>query len=143
MILENQDKTGSTNDFAASLGISEERIQQLARYMDLMVRDFGNEIRLVSSFEVFQKITGFCETTGELIYCVISHTSWHHKRGADICPPLPKSATINEAKKIAIQKSVSLINNIINEANLWSKIRNEANIALSFLKEEALHSITK
>jgi len=67
--------------FNEQVGISEERAAQLSKKLDEMVASFGTEPVAVRSCDVFDIVTGFCNTLEEVIYCTVLHCGWHAARG--------------------------------------------------------------
>jgi hypothetical protein len=62
--------------FNESVGISEERSNELSLKMDLMMKTYVAENRLVRICHVMEEIAMLCNSTEELVFCVITHCNW-------------------------------------------------------------------
>lgn len=129
-------------DFLKSLGITEERADELAINMDQMVKYFKESGGIISSFRVYQTIAAFCDNIPELIYCTISHTSWQHYKGTSVCPPMNRTGASNELRAEIMQAS-SFLSDIINQGNLWSNVREQAYGSLALLRQTCFQSIAE
>lgn len=77
-------------NFIKQLGISDERVNELAIAMDKIVRK--NQGHLVRTCDMFNEIAALCNTLEEYTYCIVAHTNFMHiKYRVVYCPPVPRN----------------------------------------------------
>ncbi len=71
--------------FNESIGISEDRANQLGALLDQLSRKLQGQV--VHTCDLFNEIAGFCNNPEELVFCTISHTNYMAiKFGIYLCP---------------------------------------------------------
>lgn len=74
-----------TTEFPVSVGISEERQQELTQLLDAMVKKWtGDTLRWITTATIAHHVAAFCHSLEEFAYCWTLHMGWHQRRGMQL-----------------------------------------------------------